>query len=129
MTSPAPALAQRAKVDWKSIEVPAGEDYDRRVRALRGKLVDAARKVNFGGVESVVLSARMVEFTSITRGDVHRVSCTIVGRIGGATARSRISFGGRPSEREALEKQVLTMVARGVVTRLAEIARTRAIRD
>jgi outer membrane lipopolysaccharide assembly protein LptE/RlpB len=53
-----------------------------------------------------------------------------VGRlVGGPSARSRISFGGNPSEREALEKQVLSMVANGVVTRLAEIARAQAARE
>jgi hypothetical protein len=125
--SPAPALAHRTKVDWKNVDVPAGEDHDRHVRALRALLAEAARKADFGRAESVVLSARIIKFTSTTQGDVHRVSCTIVGRIvGGATARSRISFGGRPSERTALEKQVLTMVANGVVVRLAEIVRARA---
>lgn len=125
-TSPAPALARGTRVDWKSVEMPGGQDQDRRVRALRTLLVHASQKADFGKTKSVILSARVVEFTSSTRGDVHRVSCTIVGRVaGGPTAKSKISFGGRPSEREALEKQVLTMVANGVVGRLASIVRAR----
>jgi hypothetical protein len=126
-SSPGPALARGTRVDWKTVEAPEGESHDRRVRALRKLLDEAARKADFGKARSVVLTARIVEFTSATRGDVHHVSCTLVGRIhGGPTARSRISFGGRPSERDALEKQVLSMVARGVVGRLADIVRVRS---
>ncbi|AUX26659.1 uncharacterized protein SOCEGT47_072290 [Sorangium cellulosum] len=124
--SPAESLARGTRVEWKSVDVPAGERQKERARALRGMLRSAAKKADFGKARSVVLSARVVEFTSATRGDVHRVSCTLVGRVvGGPTARSRISFGGRPSERQALEKQVLTMVANGIVGRLASIVRAR----
>ncbi|MGK3984639.1 hypothetical protein WME99_16460 [Sorangium sp. So ce136] len=124
--SPALTFARDTKVEWKSVDVPAGEGQTQRARTLRGLLASAAKKADFGKAKSVVLSARVVEFTSSTRGDIHRVSCTVVGRVvGGPTARSRISFGGRPSERQALEKQVLTMVANGVVGRLAAIVRAR----
>lgn len=127
--SPALVHARDAKVEWKSVDVPAGADQARRARALRALLKDAAKKADFGEAKSVKLSARVVEFTSTTRGDVHRVSCTLVGRVvGGPSARSRISFGGRPSERLELEKQVLTMVANGVVARLAAIVRARSER-
>lgn len=125
--SPAQSLARGTRVEWKSVDVPAGERQKERARFLRNMLTKAAKKADFGKAKSVVLSARVVEFTSATRGDVHRVSCTLVGRVvGGPTARSRISFGGRPSERLELEKQVLTMVANGVVGRLASIVRARA---
>jgi hypothetical protein len=123
--APAPASA-RPKVEWKSVEAPSGDNHDRLVKALRAALVAAAKKADFGKARTVVLSARMVEFTSVTQGDVHRVTCSIVGRVvGGPSARSKISFGGRPEERGKLEKQVLTMVANGVVGRLADIARSR----
>ena len=127
-TLPAPAHAGgKDKVAWKKIEAPAGDDHDRLVRLLKPLLQKATRKADFGKSKGVVLHARIVTWRSFTQGDVHRVSCTLVGRIqGGPTARSRISFGGRPTERAALEKQVLTMVANGVVTRLAEIVKTRA---
>jgi hypothetical protein len=128
--SPGLALARGTQVEWKTVEAPEGESHDRRVRALRTLLNQATRKADFGKARSVVLTARIVEFTSATRGDVHHVTCTLVGRIhGGPTARSKISFGGRPSERNALEKQVLSMVAHGVVGRLADIVRARSARD
>jgi hypothetical protein len=124
--APAPAVASgRANVAWKKVDAPPGDNHDRIVRTLRTILKTATRKANFGK-RPVALTARVTEFTSVTRGDVHRVTCTLVGRIvGGPTARSRISFGGHAAERAALEKQVLTMVANGVVTRLAEIAKNR----
>jgi hypothetical protein len=127
IAAPAPVLAGNTKVEWKAVEAPPGADHDRLVRALRTLLTQAARKADFGKQPSVVLTARIVAFSSITRGDVHHVACTLVGRVvGGATARSRISFGGRPEDRAGLEKQVLTMVTNGVVTRLADIVRSRA---
>jgi hypothetical protein len=97
---------------------------------LRGLLTQAAKKADFGDAKSVKLSARVIDFTSVKKGDILQVSCTIVGRVaGGQSARSRISFGGSPKEREQLEKQVLSMVSNGLVTRLAEIARTQAARE
>ncbi|EYF04005.1 hypothetical protein [Chondromyces apiculatus] len=128
VAAPAPGEARnKPKVAWKTVEAPAGERHDQLVRALKPLLQSAARKANFGEGKRIVLNARIVHFTSTASGDVHRVSCTLIGRIqGGATAKSRISFGGRPAERAALEKQVLTMVANGVVSRLAEIVRVSA---
>lgn len=129
--APVPALANPPTVQWKTVEAPKGDAHDWLVRALKSMLSQATRKADFGKrTKSVMLTARIVSFTSVTRGDVHKVSCTLVGRVvGGATARSRISFGGRPEERAALEKQVLTMVANGVVGRLADIVRSAAERD
>ena len=52
------------------------------------------------------------------------------GRVpGGPSAKSRISFGGSPADKAKLEKQVLTMVANAVVSRLAEIVRARAAKE
>lgn len=55
-----------------------------------------------------------------------RIECSAVGRLpGGQTAKSELTFGGSLSERNALTKQVLEIVARGVITRLAELERKR----
>jgi hypothetical protein len=123
---PAPAFARgRAKVDWTKIEVP-GDDSARITRVLRKLLNEAVRKADFGKVQKVSASAHVVELTWEKRGDVLRMSCAIVGRLkDGPRARSRVSFGGSPDQRSELEKQVLTMVANGMVTRLAEMARSR----
>lgn len=123
---PSTSLAKTStKVEWASIRVPTSKTSEKTTRMLRGLLTHAAKKADFGDAKSVKLSARVVELTSVKKGDILQVSCTMVGRlVGGPSARSRISFGGNPSERAELEKQVLSMVANGLVTRLAEIARS-----
>lgn len=120
--------AARGKVEWKAVVVRSavGKEPEALVKALRPLLQKASKKADFGR-QQVTLSARVVEFRSEAQGDVHRVTCTIVGRLeGGASAKSKISFGGHPGERDKLEKQVLGMVATGVVTRLATLAREQA---
>lgn len=131
LSAPAPALADgRTKVTWTRIDVPQAEGSAALEKTLKKLLDKAAKKASFGKAKSVSLAVKVTELTSETKGDVHRVSCTIVGRIpGGPSARSRISFGGSPKEKAKLEKQVLTMVANAVVTRLAEIVRTRAAKE
>ncbi|MFO0756682.1 MAG: hypothetical protein U0359_09335 [Byssovorax sp.] len=114
----------KAKVEWSKIEVPEGEEAAKLGKALKTALEQAAKHANFGKAPSVTLSARITAFTTEQHGDVLRVSCTAVGRVaGGQSARSKISFGGSPGSRAELEKQVLTMVANGLVARLAQIAR------
>lgn len=128
---PTPSLGRSStKVEWSSVRVPDGKDADRTARLLKGMLTKAARKADFGKAKSVKLTARVVEFTSTRQGDVQQVTCSIVGRVaGGPSAKSRISFGGSPDARAELEKQVLEMVANGLVARLAQIARTMAERE
>jgi hypothetical protein len=114
----------KAKVEWTKIEVPESADAARITKLLRGALKDAVKRADFGKVKAVSASAHVIELSFEDKGDVLRISCTIVGRLeNGLKARSHISFGGSPTQRRALEKQVLTMVANGVVTRLAELAR------
>jgi hypothetical protein len=55
-----------------------------------------------------------------------RIQCSATGRLpGGQTAKSELTFGGSLGERIPLTKQVLEIVARGVITRLAELERKR----
>jgi hypothetical protein len=55
-----------------------------------------------------------------------RAHCSAVGKLPrGQTAKSELTFSGHPSERVALTHQVLEIVARGVITRLAEVERRR----
>ena len=61
-------------------------------------------------------------------GNVLRISCTALGRLPkGKSARSKIEYGGDPRKRTAEVKKVLEMVARGVITRLAELERERRL--
>ncbi|MEO7331152.1 MAG: hypothetical protein ABI193_21435, partial [Minicystis sp.] len=91
-----PALAEaKAKVEWSRVEVPESEDAARLTKVLKAALDQAAKHANFGKSKSVTLSAKLLTFTTEQHGDVLRVSCTAMGRVhGGASARSKISFGG-----------------------------------
>jgi hypothetical protein len=113
-------------VDWTRVDAPAGDDADRLAKSLRSALKDASRKADFGKTRKVSLRARITEYVVEKRGDVLRIRVAVIGRIvGGPSAKSRISFGGDPRDPKALEKQVLTMVANGVVSRLAALVRDR----
>jgi hypothetical protein len=119
----------RATVEWKQVDAPAsaGKDGDKLARMLRGLLKEASRKADFGKSGKVALRAKITEYIVEKRGDVLHIRCTVIGRLeGGPSAKSRIAFGGDPSDPKGLEKQVLTMVAQGVTSRLAAIARARA---
>ena len=122
-----PAEASGAKVTWARVDVPDVQGGGRLQRMLKQALNRAARKANFGKAKKVTLAARVVEISAEEREDVLRITCTVMGRVvGGAGARSRISYGGDPEKREELEKEVLTQVANGLVARLAQIVRTQA---
>jgi hypothetical protein len=123
--APAAALAGgKSKVEWVRVDVPEREDSARIQKLLKQALGKAAKKANFGAAKTVSLSARVMEMTTEEHGDVVRITCTVMGRvIGGAGARSRISYGGSPDKRDELEKEVLTQVANGLVGRLAQIVR------
>ncbi|HVK70980.1 MAG TPA: hypothetical protein VM694_41275 [Polyangium sp.] len=117
----------KATVEWTRVDAPEGKDGDRVARTLRNLLKEASRKADFGKSGKVALRAKITEYVVEKKGDVLRIRCTVIGRVeGGASAKSRISFGGDPNDPKALEKQVLTMVAHGVTSRLAAIARSRA---
>jgi len=129
LLGPGGAVASpRTRVDWVRVDVRDGQDAARLTRLLKDALKHAAKRADFGkATRTVSLSARIVELKTEQQGDVLRVTCTIMGRVtGGAGARSRISYGGSPDKPEDLEKQVITMVANGLVARLAQIVRTQA---
>jgi hypothetical protein len=110
-------------VEIAEVSVPASDGQKKAEKRLRSALRQAAKEVDFGKTKSVTIRAKVTEWKVEEHGDVVRVTCTLVGRLeGGKSARSHVSFGGRPKERDKLEKQVVAMVARGVMTRLAQLA-------
>lgn len=91
-------------------------------------LTREVRRVEWGaGRENRIEYRYSVTELSLKReGDVLHVTCTSVGKLpGGRTAKSHLSFGGAARERYKLLKKVLEIVARGVVSRLAELERER----
>lgn len=95
---------------------------------LRRTLRREARRVDWGAGRDNRIEYRF-SVTTLRfelEDELLRVHCTAVGRLpGGRSAKSRISFGGAPSERSRLVQDVLDVVARGVMTRLAELERQR----
>lgn len=97
-------------------------------RHFRRTLAQAVRKADWGAGAGAKIEYRVAVEALETRLDdgVLRVRCTALGRLPkGKSARSHIEFGGLPSERQALLRRVLEIVARGVVTRLAALERAR----
>lgn len=97
-------------------------------RHLRAVLKREARRAEWGAGRGSRIEYRftVTELSLNVRGDVLTVTCAALGKLPrNRTAKSRISFGGAVSERRALTERVLEIVARGVITRLAEIERIR----
>ena len=118
--------AAHKKVDWTAVEVRPGDDAKRVSRQLRQLLRKASKSADWGKSKQLALSARVKVLEWEERDDLVRLKLTVVARIvGGPSARSHIRLGARPSERRKLERQALRIVAEGLVTRLAEIARKR----
>ncbi|HSC87414.1 MAG TPA: hypothetical protein VLC09_09105 [Polyangiaceae bacterium] len=105
-------LAQRAQLETR----------------LRATLKREARRANWGaGRENHIEYRFSLQALEISQhGSVLRVRCAALGELpGGEKAKSDVTFGGAPSERTALVHRVVDVVARGVVSRLAELERTR----
>ena len=121
----------KAKLDITSVELTKGaastKARDKQVMTTVRRLANqAAKHLNFGKKGRVEITLVVKELSLIESDGVLRVSCTLVGRLkGGGSAKSRLSFGGKPDKKKQLERQVLTSVTDGVMTRLAMLARDR----
>ena len=102
-----------------------GKKYERYLRQV---LSQEAGRANWGASSDSTIEYRFfVEKLTIQRqDDAIVVRCAARGRLPrGRSAKSQLSFGGNPREQSALVKRVLSIVARGVITRLAEMERVR----
>lgn len=124
----------RPKVVLDHIEFPAmlgGNRYKKHlVKALRKE----AHRVDWGaGADSTIQYRFSVKELAVQRkGDAIVVKCEAVGRLPrGRSANSKLNFGGDPRHRSKLVEKVLEIVARGVISRLAEMERVRrgALKD
>ena len=128
--APAPAHA-KAKVEIAAVEVTPAAQVDKtrddKVRRSIRRLAAASLKhLDFGKTGKVEATLVVKELKFEESDGLLRITCTLVGKIkGGGTAKSRISFGGKPDKKKQLEKQVLGAVTDGVMTRLAELARAK----
>ncbi len=128
MGAPSRAFA-RAEVEITRVQLPEGEGA-KKTKQVRRLLATAAKRAQFGKAKKVRIQATVTELEVVEQGDVVKVRCTMVGRLeGGQRARSRLEYSGRVKERTALEKKVLGMVADGLMTRLAQMAREHAAKE
>lgn len=119
----AAAKPKRPKIHW-TVDLPS--DRARLEAELHKILERESKKARWGKEFQDEVDAHIAvhELRSMVDGEMAHVSCAAVGKIKGlGLARSRFSYGGKASQRHALEQHVLELVARGIVVRLAEIAR------
>ncbi|MET0793888.1 MAG: hypothetical protein ABW061_20380 [Polyangiaceae bacterium] len=124
-----PSAADRPKVKLDRLALPANlvgaKEYEAH---LRSTLRREARHADWGARAGSKISYRFfVEKLELREeAGVLHVTCTALGRLPrGKSAKSQIVFGGDPRERKKVVERVLDIVARGVVTRLAELERAR----
>jgi hypothetical protein len=110
---------------------PSFPEHQRLAKVLEKVLKHEARRVEWGAGPSSRITYRFYLEqldVSIERG-VLKVRCTAFGRLPkGKTARSKLEFGGDAREPRKVIDHVLTIVARGVLARLAEQERERRSR-
>jgi hypothetical protein len=123
------ALGKRPRVKLDRLALPAdlvgAKGFETH---LRSTLRREVRRADWGaGPESKISYRFFVERLDLREeGGVLHVTCTALGRLPkGKSAKSHIVFGGDPRERKKVVEHVLDIVARGVVTRLAELERAR----
>lgn len=128
----APAAAAprgRPQITLDRLELPPDTANARELeRHLKNVLRREARRADWGAGSRAKIEYRfIVEELKVTlEGGVLRVRCTALGRLPkGKSARSRLEYGGAPGRRLQEIKKVLEIVARGVMTRLAELERHR----
>ena len=110
------------------LQFPAVADKRLFERHLRRVLGREARRADWGTGRGHRIEYRfsVEQLRFRLEGQVLRVTCEASGALPkGRKARTRISFGGHVGERRRLVQQVLGVVARGVITRLAELERVR----
>jgi hypothetical protein len=104
------------------IGAKAFEDY------LRRQLKREAARVDWGAGSENRIEYRftVTKLRYTVRDDALVVHCSAMGELpGGRHAKSELSFGGDLGSRNSLTREVLSIVGRGVITRLAELERKR----
>jgi hypothetical protein len=126
---PAQAAQSRPRVKLDRLSFPAdlsgAKEYEGH---LRSTLKREARRADWGAGSGSKISYRFfVEQLDLREeAGVLHVTCTALGRLPkGKSAKSHIAFGGDPHDRKKVVEHVLDIVARGVLTRLAELERAR----
>jgi hypothetical protein len=119
----------RPKIKLDRLSFPSDIAERKELEAhLRRTLLHEARHADWGAGRGSKISYRFAiqELDLREEAGVLHVTCTALGRLPkGRSAKSHIAFGGDPHDRRKVVERVLEIVARGVVTRLAELERAR----
>jgi len=124
--------AGRPHIVLDQLVVPATLPEHQRVsQVLEKALKHEAYHVEWGAGRGSRITYRfyLEELALSVEHGVLRVRCTAMGRLPkGKTARSKLEFGGDPKDARQVIDHVLTIVARGVLARLADLERDRRSR-
>jgi hypothetical protein len=126
---PATAPSEHPEVHLDRLEFPkdllGAAGFEKHLRKV---LKREAYRADWGAGSANRIEYRLVveELLYTVEGRTLRIHCRAVGRLpGGQTAKSELTYGGDLAERVKLTHQVLEIVGRGVITRLAELERRR----
>lgn len=125
-----PAGQPRVVLD-RLVVPPSVPEHARVTKVLGQILKHEAKRVAWGAGRDARITYRfhLEELELRLDKGVLKVRCTAFGRLPkGKTARSKLEFGGDPREARKVVDQVLTIVARGVLARLADQERERRSR-
>lgn len=110
------------------LEFPVMLGASKYEKHLRKVLRKEAAEADWGAGKDSTIEYRFAvnALTVEQKGNVLLVKCTATGTLPrGRRAQSQLSFGGSPQKHSELVRRVLSIVAHGVMTRLAEIERVR----
>ena len=117
----------KAEIFFADVVVPEGPRALQQAKLVRRLLGAAVKRAHFGKVKKARIHAKVTDYAEVVDGDVLTIHCSMSGRLeGGPRARSKLAYSGKVSRRAELEKKVLGIVADGLVTRLAQMAREQA---
>jgi hypothetical protein len=132
LIAPEEGPAGRPQIVLDKLVVPPDTPEQQRVSKLLTKVLKhEAQRVKWGAGRDARITYRFYLEQldlSVERG-VLKVRCTALGKLPkGKTARSKLEFGGDPRHARQVIDHVLTIVARGVLSRLADLERERRSR-
>jgi hypothetical protein len=118
----------RPKVVLDRLVFPADVAAAAYEKHLRRTLAREARRADWGAGRKNRIEYRfyVTELAIEEHADALRVRCTALGKLPkGKSAKSQLAYSGDKNQRGELVRRVLDIVAKGVITRLAELERVR----
>ena len=122
----------RPHIVLDQLVVPASlPEHQRLSKVLEKVLKHEQHRVQWGAGRGSRISYRfyLEELSASVEHGVLKVRCVALGRLPkGKTARSKLELGGSPADARKVVDQVLLLVARGVLSRLADLEHDRRTR-